>query len=110
MSLGTNMKSVFLGEERLISIIEAFKEMPDYNFIWKFEADTLPIEKPKNVMISKFVPQSDILAHPHIKAFISHSGMLSSHEVMWRGKPVVSIPFFADQHRVSSIVILLSCY
>lgn len=74
--------------------------MPDYNFIWKFEADNLPIEKPKNLMISKFVPQSDILAHPNIKAFISHSGLLSTHEVLWRGKPVVSIPMFADQHRV----------
>lgn len=103
MALGTNMKSIFLGEEKLISIIEAFKEMPDYNFIFKFEADTLPTEKPKNVMISKFLPQNDILAHPNIKAFISHSGMSSTFEALWRGKPVVSIPFFVDQHRVSDI-------
>lgn len=101
MSLGTNMKSNELGEERLKSILETFASIPDYNFLWKFESEPkdLPIAPSKNVMVGKFLPQNDILAHPNIVAFISHSGMLSTHESLWHGKPIIGMPFFVDQHR-----------
>lgn len=99
MSLGTNIKSVFLGKERLKSVLETFAQLPDYNFLWKFEAEVedLPIKPTKNVMVGKFLPQSDILAHPNLVAFVTHSGMLSTHEAYWRGKPMIAVPFFADQ-------------
>ena len=101
MSLGTNIKSDMLGNDRLKIIIETFAKFPDYNFVWKFESeiDTLPVKPSKNVLISKFLPQNDLLAHPHLKAFISHAGMLSTHEALWHGKPVIGMPFFVDQHR-----------
>jgi glucuronosyltransferase len=101
MSLGTNMKSNMLGEARLKVIIETFAQFPDFNFLWKFESEVkdLPLKPSKNVMIEKFLPQNDILAHPGLKAFISHAGMLSTHEALWHGKPVIGMPFFVDQHR-----------
>lgn len=101
MSLGTNMKSNQLGDEKLKNILETFALIPDYNFLWKFESDAkdLPIAPSKNVMIGQFLPQNDILAHPNIVAFISHAGMLSTHESLWHGKPIIGIPFFVDQHR-----------
>lgn len=101
MSLGTNMKSNLLGAERLTYILKTFSQIPDYNFIWKFESDVkdLPIVPSKNVMVGKFLPQNDILAHPNLKAFISHSGMLSTHEALWHGKPIIGMPIFVDQHR-----------
>jgi glucuronosyltransferase len=100
MSLGTNVKSAMLGNETLLEILSAFKEIPEFNFIWKFEADELPIEKPKNVKIGKLLPQNDILANAHIKAFITHAGLMSSQESLWYGKPMVGVPFFGDQRLV----------
>lgn len=101
MSLGTNMKSNMLGDERLKIILNTFAQIPDYNFLWKFESEAkdLPITPSANVMVGKFLPQNDILAHPHVKAFISHAGLLSTHETLWHGKPMIGMPIFVDQKR-----------
>lgn len=101
MSLGTNIKSNMLGDVTLRNIIGAFAQIPDFNFVWKFESEEkdLPAKLSKNVMIGKFLPQIDILAHPNVKAFITHSGMLSTHEALWHGKPIIGIPVYYDQYR-----------
>lgn len=95
MSLGTNMKSNMLGIERLTNILKTFAELPQYNFIWKFESDPsdLPLVPSKNVFIGKFLPQNDVLAHPNIIAFISHSGLLSTHEAFYHGVPIIGKVF-----------------
>lgn len=103
MSLGTNILSSTLGEEILTTILKTFESLPDYNFIWKFEAEPheLPQVPGKNVMISKFLPQNDLLAQENLKAFITHAGGLSTQESLWYGKPMVCIPFIADQYRTT---------
>lgn len=55
-------------------LLDAFEQFPDIHFLWKFEEPTMDLKLPKNVMIRPWLPQSDILAHPKVKAFISHSG------------------------------------
>lgn len=55
-------------------ILNAFEQFSDYNFLWKFEEQSFGLKLPKNVMIRPWLPQSDILAHPKLKAFFTHSG------------------------------------
>lgn len=99
MSLGTNFRSDEIGEERIRMFVEAFRRVPEYNFLWKFETSEMLKNLPSNVKISDWLPQNDILAHPKIKLFISHAGLLSSHESIWWGVPIVGMPLVADQHR-----------
>lgn len=100
-SLGTNIKSNELGAEAQIKFLKAFEQMPQYNFLWKFETDTLPIKAPKNVLIRPWLPQNDLLGHPKVLLFITHAGGLSTVEASWHGMPLVVIPFLVDQHRVT---------
>ncbi|XP_023172066.2 UDP-glucuronosyltransferase 2B4-like [Drosophila hydei] len=94
-SLGSNVKSKDLPEERKQMLLQAFASLPQ-RVLWKFEDDVLP-NKPHNVFISKWFPQPDILAHPNVKLFITHGGLLSTIESIHHGKPVLGLPFFYDQ-------------
>lgn len=94
-SLGSNVKSKNLSKEKLDILISVFASLP-YNILWKFEATEL-LEKPPNIYINKWFPQSDILAHPKVKLFISHAGLLSTTEAIHHAKPLVGMPVFFDQ-------------
>ncbi|CRK94736.1 CLUMA_CG008236, isoform A, partial [Clunio marinus] len=97
-SLGTNVRSDSLGEERIVKIIKALEKLPTYTFLWKFETkEKLPIKLPAHIVIQSWWPQSDILAHPKTKLFMSHSGLLSTQEALWYGVPILGIPIFGDQ-------------
>ncbi|XP_055533264.1 UDP-glucosyltransferase 2-like [Wyeomyia smithii] len=98
-SLGTNLRSDLLGKERIIEILSAMKQFPQYQFLWKFESDSMPVEVPENVYIRKWMPQNDLLAHANVKLFITHSGLLSTQEAVWHGVPMIGFPVFADQNR-----------
>jgi glucuronosyltransferase len=99
MSFGTNFRSDEMGEERFKIFIETFRQLSDYNFLWKFETSEMLKDLPPNVMTKAWLPQNDILAHASITAFISHVGLLSTHEATYHGVPIVGIPLFVDQHR-----------
>lgn len=46
-------------DETKQNLIAAFKKLP-YKVLWKWESDTM-LNKPENVKISKWLPQTDIL-------------------------------------------------
>ncbi|XP_068083108.1 UDP-glucosyltransferase 2 isoform X2 [Anabrus simplex] len=94
-SLGSNIRSDQLPPEKVKEILEAFSEIPQ-RILWKWESDSLP-GKPSNVMVKKWLPQQDILAHPNIRAFIMQGGIQSLQEAAYYSIPVIAIPFFSDQ-------------
>ncbi len=95
MSLGSNVRSKELSPQILEMFLNVFANAT-YNVVWKFEADTLP-NKPDNVFIAKWLPQSDLLAHPSIKLFITQGGQQSMEEAIDRTVPMIVIPFAGDQ-------------
>lgn len=95
MSLGSNVQSKDLSPEFLEIFLKVFGSL-SYDVLWKFEDDNLP-NKPDNVMISKWLPQSDLLAHPKIKVFITQGGQQSMEEAIDRSVPLIVIPFLGDQ-------------
>ncbi|XP_056637124.1 UDP-glucosyltransferase 2-like [Diorhabda sublineata] len=94
-SLGSQVKSIDLPLPIRDGIMEAFSKRKE-RIIWKFEDDSLP-GKPENVKIEKWVPQMELLAHPNVKLFITHGGILSSIEAVYHGIPLITIPILGDQ-------------
>ncbi|EDV43002.2 LOW QUALITY PROTEIN: uncharacterized protein Dana_GF18262, partial [Drosophila ananassae] len=94
-SMGSNLKSKDLPPSKVEEILTAFRGLKQ-RVLWKFELDDLP-NKPENLYISDWFPQTDILAHPKVLAFVTHGGMLSTTESIYHGKPVIGLPIFSDQ-------------
>lgn len=56
--------------------------------LWKWDFEEMD-GTPENVMLSKWLPQQDILAHPNLKLFVTHGGQSSSQEAWCHKKPMV---------------------
>ncbi|KAH8382365.1 hypothetical protein KR009_003162, partial [Drosophila setifemur] len=96
-AMGTDLQCKDLPDETQIMLLECFKSMPQ-RVIWKFEAEPLA-NLSQNVYMAKYLPQKAILAHPNVRLFISHGGMLSIIEGVHYGKPILGMPLFFDQFR-----------
>ncbi|KAH8282511.1 hypothetical protein KR054_008102 [Drosophila jambulina] len=98
-SLGSYVKSTDLPPEKTSLILKAFGQLKQ-QVIWKFENESIS-DLPSNVMIRKWMPQNDILAHPNVKLFITHGGIFGTQEGIYWGVPMLCIPLYGDQHRNS---------
>ncbi|XP_044749189.1 UDP-glucosyltransferase 2-like [Coccinella septempunctata] len=94
-SLGSNIKSSQMPKSRVQEILQVFSRLKE-TVIWKWEDENLP-GKPANVIVRKWLPQNDILAHNKTKLFITHGGQHSILETVHYGVPCVSISVFMDQ-------------
>ncbi|KAJ3642482.1 hypothetical protein Zmor_025265 [Zophobas morio] len=101
-SMGSNLKSAEFPSEKRDAFLNVFSKMK-MKILWKWEEDVLP-GQPKNVKLGKWLPQQEILAHPNVKLFITHGGLLSTTETIYHGVPVLAIPIAGDQklnaHRI----------
>lgn len=95
-SLGTNLRSADMPKDKLRAILSVFRSMKQ-RIIWKYEDESIQ-DLPSNVMIKSWLPQSDILAHPNVKVFITHGGLLGTQEGVHRAVPMLGIPIYCDQH------------
>ena len=45
-------------------------------------------------------------AHPNVKVFISHCGMLGTQEALYAGTPMLGLPIFGDQPKNAQVIYL----
>lgn len=64
-------------------ILNVFSKLKQ-QVLWKWESETMP-DLPKNVKLSKWLPQQDLLGHKDIKMFITHCGGGSTEESIYHG-------------------------
>ena len=95
MSFGTVIKSSLMSDQTKEIFRKMFLKFSEYDFIWKLDKDVPNL--PKNVLVSNWLPQQDVLAHPNLKVFITHAGQSSFQETLCHQKPVVAIPVSGDQ-------------
>lgn len=72
-SLGSHLQSSKLPKEKMNAFMNVFGTLKQ-RVIWKFEDESYKV--PANVLIGKWLPQSDILAHPNVVLFITHGGKI----------------------------------
>ncbi|KAK9877425.1 hypothetical protein WA026_018538 [Henosepilachna vigintioctopunctata] len=96
-SLGSNVKiAENFDKQQLEIIMNGLAKLAPIKVVFKSEIE-IPMAS-NNILVSKWLPQNDILAHPNIKLFISHGGLGGLIETVYHGVPILGIPFFADQN------------
>ena len=76
-----------MSEEKRRLLLGVFSKLKQ-RVLWKWETESMP-DKPDNVMLSKWLPQQDVLADPKVRLFVSHGGQSSSQESLCHQKPMV---------------------
>ena len=66
-----------------------------HRVLMKYDGDLENV--PSNVMLKKWLPQQDILAHQKVKLFVTHGGLLSQMESVNWGVPMLVMPCLGDQ-------------
>jgi len=74
----------------------AFRRLDGYRVLWRLNNKD-DAELPDNVMISQWLPQNDILAHPNVKLFITHSGNNGQYEAVYNAIPMIGFHLIFDQ-------------
>lgn len=95
-SLGSIIQSKDMPPGKLKTFANVFKNLKQ-RVLMKYEDTNLRVSS--NVMITKWLPQSDVLAHKNVVLFITHGGIFGTQEALYRGVPMLFIPFYGDQHR-----------
>ncbi|KAH8332258.1 hypothetical protein KR074_012023 [Drosophila pseudoananassae] len=98
-SLGADVQTAQLPLEKLSVIVDVFGHLKEFHFLLKWETEqfTPELKLPENVMIADWFPQQAVLIHPQVKMFISSCGQLSVWESIVDRKPILAIPFLAEQ-------------
>ncbi|XP_062922119.1 UDP-glucuronosyltransferase 2A1-like isoform X1 [Mobula hypostoma] len=94
MSLGSAFIS--LPMQIAMEIAEAFAQVPQ-KVIWRYDGE-IPPNIGNNTLLTKWIPQNDLLGHPNTRVFISHGGTNGIYEAIYHRVPVIGMPLILDQH------------
>ncbi|UMM33004.1 hypothetical protein L5515_006631 [Caenorhabditis briggsae] len=76
ISFGSLVRSQDMPIEWRRGLLEAIRSEPNVTFIWKYESDDVSWAKGvSNIHFSKWVPQTALLNHPRLSAFLTHGGL-----------------------------------
>ncbi|CAH1101263.1 unnamed protein product [Psylliodes chrysocephalus] len=95
-SLGSHVKPSQMTLEMKHTLIKVLGSL-NQTVLWKWDDDSFPEGKPNNIIVKKWFPQQQILAHPNTKLFITQAGLLSLSETIYIGVPILAMPVVADQ-------------
>eukprot|EP00057_Strongylocentrotus_purpuratus_P015073 XP_011669547.1 PREDICTED: UDP-glucuronosyltransferase 2C1 [Strongylocentrotus purpuratus] len=85
-----------LGSDALNDIFsKVFSELPQ-RILWRYVGPT-PRYLGNNTLISDWLPQNDLLAHPKARMLIYHGGSAGIHEAVHHGVPMLLMPIGGDQ-------------
>lgn len=96
ISFGSFLRSSDMPKAKYEAMLSVFGKLKE-RILWKWESDKIP-NLPSNVMVQKWLPQSDVLAHKNVKLFIGHGGIFGIQEAIHHGVPMILFPFYGDQH------------
>jgi len=102
-SLGSITHGTDMPAEIRDMFVKAFSQLP-YKVLWKYEGD-LSENLSSNVLTRPWIPQQDVLGHPSVGTFFSHSGMLSLQESIYHAVPLVALPLISDQRLNAQMVV-----
>ena len=94
VSFGSILQASKMPEHKRLLMLRVFSRL-EQKVIWKWEKE-MP-DAPHNVMISPWLPQTSLLAHHNVKAFVSHGGAGSFQETICHQTPIIGVPFSGDQ-------------
>ncbi|BFZ00669.1 hypothetical protein BsWGS_03708 [Bradybaena similaris] len=83
-------------------IASAFK-MLDQRVVWNIDFVS---PDPQQIMISKWIPQNDLLGHEKTKLFVSHCGKNGQYEALYHAVPILCLPIYGDQPYNSERVVV----
>jgi len=89
----------------LMSIVDALADLDGVEGLISLGGAVLPpdrvtaLERP-NVRVVPWIDQFHVLQETDL--FITHNGLASTHEAIFHGVPMLSVPFFWDQPRLAS--------
>ncbi len=68
--------------------MNSIKAFPTIKFLWRWSGE-FPKEKPKNLLMSQWFPQQDLLNDPRILTFITQGGRPSMQEALSNSVPMI---------------------
>ncbi|CAJ0565340.1 unnamed protein product, partial [Mesorhabditis spiculigera] len=105
VSFGTVAKAHALPDDYKTGMMEAFDEFPDVTFVVKHEKPDDDWKNDQgNIQLTKWMPQSEMLADDRVAAIMTHCGIASMYEAAARGVPMIAVPLFHDQIRNARLI------
>ncbi|KAH8311526.1 hypothetical protein KR044_006711 [Drosophila immigrans] len=99
LSMGSSVRSSRLPAALCQLFVAVFARLPRHHVLWTWAGNTSELllsPLPANVLVRDWLPQQDILGHPRLQLFITHGGLLSQHEAVFHGVPMLMLPVFCD--------------